>query len=401
MKERTAQPRRALPVPSSTIDLWSDEVLRDPYPAYATLRQLGPVVYLEPYDLWAVTHHHQVRRVLADHRRFTSTAGIGLNDEINKMGNGILAEDLPRHDIQRELLAEQLSPRGVNKLRGDIECTAGEQVASVVAKGSFDAVTELAEVFPVSVVAALIGLPEGDRDQLLGFAESAFTSFGPLNDRTREHLPNMKAFLRFCAFRATRETLTPGSWGQELFAAADRGVITEMNAVELLGAYLGAGMDTTISAVSSAIMLFGQSPDQWEVVRAEPSILNSAFHEILRLESPIQFFSRVATEDAEVGDVEVPGGSRVLVMYGCANRDEQQYPNPDRFDVGRKPSDHLAFGHGLHNCAGQFLARVETLAIVRAFADQVSTFEIGSPTYLLNNITRRLASVPVTVEHIG
>lgn len=401
MKERTAQPRRTEAVPSSTIDLWSEEVLRNPYPAYAELRQLGPVVYLEAYELWAVTHHHHVRRVLADHRRFTSTAGIGLNDEINKMGNGILAEDPPRHDVQRALLGEQLSPRGVNKIREDIERAAAEQVAAVVSKGSFDGVTELAEVFPVSVVATLIGLPEDDRGQLLGFAESAFTSFGPLNDRTLEHLPNMTAFLRFCAFRATRENLTPGSWGQALFDAADRGVITDMNAIELLGAYLGAGMDTTISAVSSAIMLFGQNPDQWQLMRSEPSLHNSAFHEVLRLESPIQFFSRVTTEDVEVGDVAVPQGSRMLVMYGCANRDGQRYRDPDRFDVTRKPSDHLAFGHGLHNCAGQFLARVETLALLRAFADQVATFEIGYPTYHLNNITRRLASVPVTVERIG
>lgn len=397
MPERT-ELRLARTAPSSALDLWDDEVLRDPYPAYAELRALGPLVYLERYGNWAVTKHRQAREVLGDHAKFTSTLGIGLNDRINEMGQGILASDPPEHDTMREVLAEQLSPRGVGKVRDQIESEADELVASVVSRGSFDAVADLAEPFPVSVVAGLIGIPPPDRTPLLGFAESAFTSWGPLNERTERHLPNMEKFLKFCVARASRENLEPGGWGMAVYEAADRGVISHRTAIELLGAYLGAGMDTTISAISSAIMLFAQHPEQWDLVRSEPTLLNSAFLEVLRMESPIQLFSRVATEDYEVDGTVAPAGSRLIVLYGCANRDDDRYPDAGRFDVRRKPGDHVAFGFGLHNCAGQFLARVETVAILRALADQVETMTIGTPRYQLNNLTRRLGRLPITVE---
>lgn len=384
--------------PSSAVDLWDDEVLRAPYPTYAELRRLGPVVYLNTHHVWAVTSHQAMRTVLADHRTFTSTQGIGLNDHVNKMGNGILAADPPEHDTMRLVLAEQLSPRGVGRLRDQIQDRADEFVDSVVARGTFDAVTDLGELFPVSIVAGLIGIPESDRGELLNYAESAFTCFGPWNQRTRDHLPNWTEFLKFCATRATRENLLPGSWGVALHEAADRGVISHRTAIELLGAYLGAGMDTTISAIASAVMLFAQHPQQWRLLRAEPALLPSAFLEVLRMESPIQLFSRVTVEDVDLGGVEVPARSRVLVLYGCANRDESHYPDAHEFDIRRKPNDHLAFGFGLHGCAGQYLARTETLAVLQALVTRVQSIAIGQPAFHLNNITRRLGSLPTTVE---
>jgi cytochrome P450 len=386
--------------PSSTVDLWSDEVLRDPYPTYAALRALGPVVYLDGYDLWAVTRHDLVRRVLADHIRFTSTQGIGLNDDINGMGQGILASDPPEHDVMKQVLAEHLSPRGVGRIQDQVQDEADELVATTVARGSFDAVADLAEKLPVSIVAGLVGIGPQDRGPLLGFAESAFSSWGPPNARTSEHLPNMKAFLRYTVSQAGRHNLAPGGWGMAAYEAADRGEISADTAIELLGAYLGAGMDTTISAISSAIMLFARNPEQWNAVRDDPALLGAAFSEVLRIESPIQMFSRVATTDVDVEDVRVPAGGRLLVMYGCANRDERHYPDPDRFDVRRRPSDHVAFGYGLHTCAGHFLARSQTVAVLRALTAQVARIHADPPVYQLNNITRRIGSLPVSVETV-
>jgi len=167
----------------------------------------------------------------------------------------------------------------------------------------------------------------------------------------------------------------------------------------LLG-YLGPALDTTINGVGNLLWLLAEHPSQWALVHADPSLVRSAFLEALRLESPVQFFGRATTRDVDLGDgLVIPADSRVLLSYAAANRDPRHYPNPDRFDVRRNPTDTLSFGFGVHACAGRNLAMMEAESLFTALAKKVSTIElVGEPKRLVHNITRGLASLPVRIS---
>ncbi|MGO9355065.1 MAG: cytochrome P450, partial [Mycobacterium sp.] len=153
---------------------------------------------------------------------------------------------------------------------------------------------------------------------------------------------------------------------------------------------------TTISGIASALALFALHPDQWDTLRAEPSLLPNAINEVLRYESPLRAFTRKSLQPNEIGDIEIPAKSRVLVLYASAKRDEHEWPEADVFDIRRNATRHLGFGHGTHACAGQGLARLEMEAMLTALMRQVSRIELaGEPTWALNNIIRFYERLPL------
>jgi cytochrome P450 len=193
------------------------------------------------------------------------------------------------------------------------------------------------------------------------------------------------------------DRLVPGGFGSTVADAARCGEIPREAAIGLLAGYVVAAFDTTIHAIAGGILLFARHPQQWDLLRADPALAPAAFNEILRIDSPIQHFSRVAMRAVDLGDgVVIPAGARALVSYASANRDERHFAEPDRFDIRRRPLDHLAFSIGTHGCAGQSLARLEAHAVFLALARHVRRFELaGEPVRSLNNITRGHAHIPV------
>jgi cytochrome P450 len=160
--------------------------------------------------------------------------------------------------------------------------------------------------------------------------------------------------------------------------------------------YIAPSLDTTISAIANALHLFGRHPEQWELLRSDPALINNAVNEVVRYESPVRAFARHVAVDSRIGDTDLPAGSRVLVIYASANRDEREWDHPDRFDITRDANRHLGFGQGAHACAGQGLARLETSAMLRALLDRVQRIEIaGEPTWALNNIIHRHQHLPL------
>jgi len=159
----------------------------------------------------------------------------------------------------------------------------------------------------------------------------------------------------------------------------------------------GLSLDTTIYAVSNAIRLFAEHPDQWEVLRADSSLIPHAINETLRLESPVQQFTRTVTADHALSGVDLAAGSRVMLLYGSANRDERKYPDADRFDIARKPSDHLAFGRGEHACIGMQLARLEMSALFGSLVRRVTAFHLVDAEPVLSNVLNGMKSLHVRV----
>jgi cytochrome P450 len=391
-------------VPSSDVDIFGDEVLEDPYPYYAELREMGRAVRLTRYDVWALPGYDEVWQVQRRPEMFSSIGGPGLNYVEDPMMTGVvLSSDPPDHSRYRKILNEKLSARALQGLRDDIEERADRLVAEVVSRGSFDAVADLAAPFPVDVVADLVGFPKEGRERFLAMADAAFNTFGPMNERTQAGMPVVMGIFEYLSKEANRQELAPGSWGAAIYDAVDRGEIHEGEAISLMSAYLVAGMDTTVNAVSSAIWLFAKHPDQWAALRADPSLAPNAFEETIRLESPVQNFFRGLTGDAEFGGIRLQRGDRIMMLLGSANRDPRRWgEDADAFDITRDTVGHVGFGGGTHRCAGMFLARMEGAALLSSLARQAGSIQFaGEPTRRLNHVIRGLASLPVTVEPSG
>jgi cytochrome P450 len=283
-------------------------------------------------------------------------------------------------------------------LRADIAARADRHVEDLVARGSFDAVTELARAVPVAIVLDLLGFPDEGRDRLLEWAEGFGNLNGPANERMQGSLPAMQELFGWLTTTCTRERMVPGGFATTIHEAAERGDIPQEAVVPLMSSYALPAMDTTISAIGSAVQLFLENPDQWAAVRADHTLVPGAFNEVLRMESPVQAFARVTHRPYSAEGVSIPENVRVVVLYGAANRDERKYLDPDRFDVRRENVDHVAFGSGTHSCPGQGLTRLEAHAVLEALARRVDKWKsAGEPRRRLTNITRSLDSLPVTV----
>ncbi|TCK21964.1 cytochrome P450 [Pseudonocardia endophytica] len=381
--------------PQSDVDLFTDDILMDPYPAYRDLRDRGGAVHLGQLDAWALPRYATVRQALGDWETFSSS-GVALNDTVNQMLVGtVLAADPPEHDTLRAVLSDRLGPRAVRPLHTDIAHRAALLVDELVERGSFDAVTDLAVAFPFSVVFDLIGLPDEARPNMLRWADATFTVLGPMNARAADGLGSLGEMFHWLGTLQAAD-LKEGSMGRDIFRAADDGRIRHESCIPLLSAYAAAGLDTTINAIANAVHLFATHADQWDLVRADTTLVPGAVNEVLRYDAPVQVFGRRTTTDSDVDGVHIPADSQVLLLFGSGNRDERQYPDPDRFDITRNPVDHLSFGYGTHACAGQALARVEAQSVITALAARVSRFDIGSPVRHLNNCVRGLESLPIT-----
>lgn len=385
-------------IASSDADLFADDALDDPYGHLRTLRDLGPVVWLEAHQVYAVFRYDDVRAVLADGRTFCSGQGVGLNEFINRGGRGTtLMSDGEEHHRLRGVIGRPLTPSALAALRPDAESRAAALVERVVARRKLDAVPDIAEVLPTTWVPDVLGWPDTGREHLLDWAGAAFDGLGPLNDRALAAGAGILEMAAFAQQVAVSE-LPDGSMGAGILRAAERGEIEPAQCPMMFIDYLGPSLDTTIAALGNAVWLFATHPDQWDLVRREPDRVKQAFNEVLRLESPISCFTRVTTRPTELAGLPIPEDARVLVSFASANRDERRWDDPERFDITRSSAGQVGFGFGDHACVGMGLARLEATAVLRALAARVGRFELtGPPVRKRNNLIRSFASLPVEI----
>ncbi|MDN3028051.1 cytochrome P450 [Streptomyces sp. S.PB5] len=377
-------------------DLYSASAIRDTYPHYAALRELGPVVWLSKHKVHALPRYAECKQVLLDDDTFVSSGGVGLNPVANRVGQGTtLFSDGEEHARRRSLLAHRLTPRALRTMQDTVDQQAAAVVEAAAARRTVDAV-EVATALPMSVVPDLVGWPQQGREDLLRWAGATFDALGPLNRQAVRTLPASLGMLRYARGVVRDRSVLDGSMGHDLLRAADEGRIMPAECVTMMIDYLAPSLDTTISAISSALYLFATHPEQWRLLKADPDLVPKAVNEIVRYESPIRAFSRTAARDTELAGVAFPKGSRVLVLYGSANRDPLEWDDPDTFDIRRDSARQLGFGQGTHGCAGQGLARLETSAILRALVERVDRIEVtGPPEWALNNVIHRLERLPL------
>lgn len=392
----------AADIPRLDIDPFAIGFFDDPYPAHDAMREAGPVVYLDRWNVYGVARYAEVHAVLNDPQTFCSSRGVGLSDFAKEKPwrppSLILEADPPAHTRTRNVLSKVLSPAVMKRLRDGFMAAAEAKVDELLARGRFDAVTDLAEAYPLSVFPDALGLKPDGREHLIPYASLVFNAFGPPNELRQQAIERSAPHQAYVTEQCQRLNLAPGGFGACIHAFADTGEITPAEAPLLVRSLLSAGLDTTVYGIGAAVYCLARFPDQWARLRADPALARNAFEEAVRFESPVQTFFRTTTRDVELGSVTIPEGEKVLMFLGSANRDPRRWEQPDSYDIGRKVSGHVGFGSGIHMCVGQLVARLEGEAVLTALARKVGRLASDGPVKRrYNNTLRGLESLPVSI----
>lgn len=387
-------------IPEVDLDPFSAEFLGDPFACHGALRDAGPVIFLPAIGCYGMARHAEVQAALKDAETFTSGRGVGLSDFARetpwRAPSLLLETDQPVHDRTRGLMNRIASLTALRKIAAEWQTKADALVADLVAMGEIDAIPDLSEAYPLSVFPDLIGLRDEGRENLIPYATVAFNAFGPRNALLAEAIEAAQEATEWVAQSCKRELLRPHGWGMQVYEAADRGDCTHDEAERLVRSFLTAGVDTTVNGIATMIHAFAEFPQEWERLRADPTLSKKAVEEALRWGSIVQTFFRTTARDVEIEGSVIPQGSKVLLFLAAANRDPRRWDDPDRYDIGRMSSGHVGFGLGIHQCLGQMVARMEMEAVLNAMIPRVAEIRrIAPATRRLNNTLHAFGSLPV------
>jgi cytochrome P450 len=366
------------------LDLFSDDMRRNPYPAYDQLRGGAPVFHLAPFDLWMIFDFDGVKRALVEHDAFSSDLSHAPGH--GNPGQWFLFFDPPRHTKLRALISRAFTPRVVANLEPRIRELSRQLLDQTIERGAMDLATDFAVPLPMRVIAELLGVPAEDwprykrwSDVILKIAntfsrddEAARTiaDYRAVTAEMRAWLPDLIARRRAAH---SDDLLT-----RLVEAEVDGERLTPDELLGFVQLLLVGGQETTANLINNAVLCFLENPDQLARLRAAPELLPSAIEEVLRYRSPLHWMPRATCRDVEMHGRVIPAGKLVLPMIGSANRDPKQFPDAGRFDIARAPNPHLAFGHGIHACLGAPLARLEARIALADFLERVQGFALAT-----------------------
>lgn len=359
------------------MELFSDQMRRDPYPLYDQLRSSSPLLSEPKSGLWMVFDYDGVKRVLSDHETFGSRIG---------PAEWLLFVDPPRQTKLRGLISKAFTPGSVASLEPRIRAITHELLDRILARDEIDFAAEFSFPLPMQVIAELLGVPIEDRSRyarwsdvilnmsytVVGSSEgpAARASFDAVTLEMNEYLTLALAERRS---RPKDDLLT-----RLLHAELDGEHLTQTEILGFFQLLLLAGQETTTNLMNNAMLCFMEHPEQLARLRASPELLPLATEEVLRYRSPLHWMLRYTKKEAQLDGHTIPAGKVVLPMMGSANRDPKQFTDPNRFDITRNPNPHLAFGHGIHFCLGAALARLEAKVALTEVLKKLKHFELAS-----------------------
>ncbi|HET9733538.1 MAG TPA: cytochrome P450 [Acidimicrobiales bacterium] len=401
-------------------DPFAAQVIDDPYPHYARLRDEAPVCWLEEDNLWMVTRYDDVAAVLHDPATYSSADGMGalMSGQVGRrridardlfgldMQNlrVLIATDPPDHTRLRRLLSRAFTPRAIAELEPHLRQVCGELVDDLLAnaeRGHGDLVAQLAFPFPVIVIAELLGIPPERRDDFKRWSDALVGAlsgnWNPIG--AQQTLAEMFMYLADIVERRRHQ---PGDdLISRLVAGADPADPDSLSAIEITlfaVLLLVAGNETTTNLLGNGAAAFAAHPDQAQLLSDQPDLLPAAIEEVLRWDGPIQALFRSTTRPVTLAGVDLPAGAMLLVSFAAANRDPRHFLDADRFDIARRPTDHLAFGHGIHYCLGASLARLEARLVGETLFERDAALRPAPGARRVDSIILRgFASYPVTV----
>jgi 4-methoxybenzoate monooxygenase (O-demethylating) len=392
-------------IPAVTIDPFQESFLSDPVRHYASLRNAGPIFHLSKYGIYGMAQFASVKAALDDHSTFCSGRGVGLSDFSRETPwrppSLLLETDPPEHDRTRRIVNRIVSLTAIRNLSERWAQAASQLVDVLVTRQNIDFMTDVAEVFPLSVFPDAIGIQKTGRENLLPYASATFNAFGPRNELFEATSASAAQSIQWVAESCKRINLQASSWGMAVHEAADRGECTEAEAERLVRSFLSAGVDTTVNGIGNMLYAFSQHPEQWQRLRETPALAKKAFEESLRWLSTVQTFFRTTTRAIKVEGCRVPEGSKVLLFLAAANRDPQKYADADAFQIDRPLGGHVGFGSGIHACLGQMVARLEGELVLSALLRKVHSIRPAGPAVKrLNNTLLAFSHIPVELQCI-
>jgi cytochrome P450 len=365
------------------LDIFSDEVRRNPYPLYDRLRIGSPLLRVPPpFNAWMIFDYAGVKWALNDHETFSSRI---------PAPRWFIFFDAPQHTKLRGLISQAFTPRMVANLDQRIRDLSRELLdrniaGSNIERSEMDLAADYSIPFAMQVIAGIIGIPLADwtryrqwSDVILRLsltrsggeeAERALQDFIAVSLEMGVYLADM--------IRQRRATPRDDLLTRLIEAEVDGERLSEEEILGFFQLLIVAGQETTANLINNAILCLLEHPDQLARLRAAPELLPNAIEEVLRYRSPVQWMVRMPRRDVEIHGQTIPAGEHVLAMIGSANRDPRQFPDAGRFDIGRDPNPHVAFGHGIHFCLGAALARMESRIALSDLLARFKNFELAT-----------------------
>lgn len=379
----------------------SPEFAADPYPAYARLREQEGLYYYPDFDIWLASRFEEVAAIANDRTMVRSLEGLVAPEVIaeqKRAGNwhdmphhsrfvqfSLLDSDGPVHDRLRAQVFRLFTPVMVANLREGIQAYVDKLIGGLKDRHEIDFVGDLAAHVPGHIIGRLLGVPDEDCPRLRIWSENIVQYFDiDRSDERKERAErNTTEFYDYlCRLKAERIKRPEPDLISELIAAERAGQMNEDEFISTCMLILMAGHGSTIDVLGSGLHALLRYPDQMKRLRADPGLIRTAVPEMFRFESPLPFFHRYCTEDAEIAGRRFPRGTKIGLLYGAANRDPAQFPDADTFDIGRTPNRHLAFGSGAHFCLGNHLARLDMEIIFTTLIRHFSFIELlETPVY--------------------
>jgi cytochrome P450 len=391
-------------------DPFSSDYFDDPSAIYRRLRDEAPVYFNERYGFYALSRFADVVSAHRDWKAFSSTHGVDLSTltkdpKVIERMKSIIMMDPPEHDRFRALVSRVFTPRAMAAMEPMVREVITGLLDDLTGRDGFDVVADFSALFPVEIISRMLGVPEGERQQIrlwldLGLHREA----GDMEPTAegRQAMFEMGAYFYELAV-AKRAEPADDMLSRLTQVTVDRGDGTEtgLDDAEIAGfATLlgGAGAETVTKLVGNAAVLFSDHPDQWDRVAADDELLGPAVEEVLRILPPSQYQGRFSLEEREFEGGTIPAGYPVLLLTGAATRDPRAFDRPDDFDVDRPPSVAIGLGHGVHSCLGAALARMESRVAIEELATRWSRLEVdadGLRRVHMSNVAG-YANVPVS-----
>ena len=376
----------------------SDAFAKDPYPFYADLRAREGLTYFEDFDVWLASRFSDVSAIVLDPNMVRSMEHIASAEEIadqKRAGNwhdmpyhsrfvqfSLLDSDGEVHDRLRKQVFKLFTPVMVNALRGDIEAIVATKVDALADRSEIDFIEDFAAHIPGHVIGRILGVPDEDCPQLRVWSENIVQFFDIDRSDERKQIAE-SATTEFYNFlldlKAQREKAPKEDLLSQMIVSERNGDMNHDEFISTAMLILMAGHGSTIDVLGSGMHALLRFPAEMQRLRADNSLMKTAVQEMFRFEPPLPFFHRYATQEVEIAGQVFPRGTKFGVLYGAANRDPEQFPDPNRFDVSRTPNWHIAFGRGAHFCLGNHLARLNMDIIFTTLLRRFSEIRLADP----------------------
>jgi cytochrome P450 len=381
-------------------DFFAPATKENPYPAYAWLRAEHPVYHNERLGFYALSRFADVLAASRNPQDFSSTQGIGPERQPT---SSMISQDPPNHTRLRTLVSKAFTPKTIGLYEERVQQIVDELLDAVIDKSSFDLVQDFAFPLPVIVIAEMLGVEAEHRASFKRWSDDVITVTGGDKEAIARYMKSWAEFKQFFSAKIEERRQEPR---EDLISALvqaqeDREALSSNEILNFCLLLLVAGNETTTNLISNGAKALFDNFEQAQKLREHPELIQSMVEEALRYDAPIQGTFRTNNRELEINGVTIPKDSKIVLLWGSANHDESQFPNPDVFDIERKPNGHMAFGMGIHVCLGAPLARLEARIATETILRRMRNIRLdptGKYTRVDNPMFRGLHHFPVLFD---